>query len=75
MNSTSSGPAGLDMPVFIAIVAGGTVAAITFVVLLYCCLGGGYTGHFFTGTIDEVRVWTRELPPHWAVVPYGRMLP
>ena len=23
--------------------------------------GGGYTGRFFSGTIDEVRVWTREL--------------
>ena len=24
-------------------------------------MGGGYTGRFFSGTIDEVRVWTREL--------------
>ena len=30
---------------------------------LYCCQGGGYTGRFFSGAIDEVRVWTRELPP------------
>ena len=30
---------------------------------LYCCQGGGYTGRFFSGAIDEVRVWTRELAP------------
>lgn len=24
-------------------------------------MGGGYTGRFFSGTIDEVRVWTREI--------------
>lgn len=30
---------------------------------LYCCQGGGYTGRFFSGVIDEVRVWTRALPP------------
>ena len=28
---------------------------------LYCCGGGGYTGQYFNGTIDEIRVWTRPL--------------
>jgi hypothetical protein len=26
---------------------------------LYCCSGGGYTGRYFNGTLDELRVWTR----------------
>ena len=25
----------------------------------YCCSGGGYTGRYLNGTLDEVRVWTR----------------
>lgn len=29
---------------------------------LYCCSGKGYTGRYFNGTLDEVRVWTRALP-------------
>jgi hypothetical protein len=28
---------------------------------LYCCSGGGYTGRFLNGTIDELRVWSRAL--------------
>ena len=28
----------------------------------YCCGGGGYTGSFLNGTIDEVRVWTTPVP-------------
>ena len=24
---------------------------------LYCCSGGGYTGRYFNGTLDELRVW------------------
>jgi len=28
---------------------------------LYCCGGEGYTGKYFNGTIDEVRVWSRAL--------------
>ena len=30
---------------------------------LYCCSGGGYTGRYLNGTIDELRVWTRALSP------------
>ena len=26
---------------------------------LYCCSGGGYTGRYLNGTLDEIRVWTR----------------
>ena len=28
---------------------------------LYCCSGGGYTGRYLNGTLDELRVWTRAL--------------
>eukprot|EP00327_Prymnesium_parvum_P017563 CAMPEP_0113242676 /NCGR_PEP_ID=MMETSP0008_2-20120614/7456_1 /TAXON_ID=97485 /ORGANISM="Prymnesium parvum" /LENGTH=381 /DNA_ID=CAMNT_0000090165 /DNA_START=11 /DNA_END=1156 /DNA_ORIENTATION=+ /assembly_acc=CAM_ASM_000153 len=28
---------------------------------LYCCGGEAYTGQFFNGTLDEVRVWSRAL--------------
>ena len=28
---------------------------------LYCCGGEGYSGKYFNGTIDEVRVWSRAL--------------
>ena len=26
---------------------------------LYCCSGGGYSGRYLNGTIDELRIWTR----------------
>ena len=29
---------------------------------LYCCSGGGYTGRFLNGTLDELRIWSRALP-------------
>ena len=28
---------------------------------LYCCSGGGYSGRYLNGTLDELRVWTRAL--------------
>lgn len=30
---------------------------------LYCCSGGGYSGRYLNGTLDEIRVWTRALSP------------
>ena len=30
---------------------------------LYCCSGGGYSGRYLNGTLDEIRIWTRALPP------------
>ena len=30
---------------------------------LYCCSGGGYSGRYLNGTLDEIRIWTRALSP------------
>ena len=31
---------------------------------LYCCSGGGYSGRYLHGTMDEIRIWTRARSRH-----------